>query len=783
MSDNSDPQAAEPPKKKTRRPRALSAAATGKASNLKDIDQPVLSELHRSIKQTATGNHELQAKAAKASALSAVEQTNSEQAHSRELTRTVFQSGFKEIGINHEHVLACCEAHAGRFEQPKTDEERDTLSRRVTGKPLEQVLLDMMKRMKAAKPGIKKEEALKEATETIDDELHRLEHLYELQHGIPGIDSIEQRFKQWLGVRPGATQNEIEAALREKHPAERPSRISGMARVQMQADERKKKSAYQIHVSDDKIQQMLLRAYTNSQDTVAGDIYMQFRERQIRLQATSQEEVQRRLEEMRVDLAGRLASTSKKVSAEEEAENQMIYDASEETLLAVKKIDERTGNLISAEGVIVEPGIHGPDAFLRAYNMDLSAAPEKVRNSHCAAMVAELMTSINLTAVMLAVAPPDAVFEFDGELCGDAIDNLYNLMRKDTADDSGSGGGSSHLSSNTLHLYLEQWQRVQAESQSDIDRELVRAHKHEERDALTVQLQKQGVTSTQISADLAYGVKPEMSQVYRAIAAVAHDEKFASASAEALEASKLKQRLDQQATAMARDANRAAAESGKPLAERMNKDMALKLIFENAARQLPTIDRAYRAQFMSEPAGPEFLERPCVNGEMCVARVKRAVFPAQQLHIQPSGTGGSSKTVNSGFVCREFLLPDQLAEVKASHKLPETIRMCWPCNVYRTTRNVSQFAQQKQGCEERMPLKLLQDHCIIIDQMGENTRESTLQHTFANKLPTGIVRPFLAYSDSNWAYSHTVRHGKRLRCLVETDASVFRLPSVSATLT
>jgi hypothetical protein len=82
-----------------------------------------------------------------------------------------------------------------------------------------------------------------------------------------------------------------------------------------------------------------------------------------------------------------------------------------------------------------------------------------------------------------------------------------------------------------------------------------------------------------------------------------------------------------------------------------------------------------------------------------------------------------------------------------------------------------------------MPLKLLQDHCIIIDQMGENTRESTLQHTFANKLPTGIVRPFLAYSDSNWAYSHTVRHGKRLRCLVETDASVFRLPSVSATLT
>jgi hypothetical protein len=778
MSSNSGTE--EQPKKKQRRPRQLSASATKEASNLKDIEQPGIAEMHRSIKQTTFGNHELLAKATKGSSNTSAptESKNLEQAHSRELTRIVFQSGFKEIGVQNSNVLACCEAHANRFTRPKTDEERDALARKVAGKSLETVMVEMLKTLKKEKPGIKKDEALQLVGETIDDELHRLEHIYELDHGIPGIDSIEQRFKQWLGVRAGATQNELEATLREEHPDERPSRISGMARAQMIAEERKKKSAYQIHVSDDKNQQMLLRAVVANGDKEAEEIYTQFRERQIRLQASSEEEVSRRIEEMKMDLKARIgAARSNKANVDEavDAARLMQQSVAEQSLLAVKEIDTRTGDLISKQGVVVEAGIHTSGDFLRAYNQDLSSAPEKVRMSHCNAMVADLMTSINLMAIMLAVAPPDAVFDCDEDINGDAIDNLYTLMRKDSNE-------ASKPSSATLHLYLEQWQRVQTESQSDIDRELVRAHKHEERDAVVSEMKKRGVPANQVSADLAYGVRPEMSQVYQAIAHISHNQKFASAMSEAAETSKLKDRLDQQATAMARDANRAAAEAGRT-GERMNKESALKLIFEGAARKLPVISRAYRAPFMCEPAGPEFFERPCVNNESCVCFTKRATFPSQQLSFQTTsvGGGGSSKAVNSGFVCREFLLPDQLAEVHATHKLPETMQMCWPCNVYRTTQNVAMFAQPKIGCEDRIPLKLLQDHCIIINQVGENTRESTLQHMFGNKLPAGIVRPFLAYSDSNFSYSFTIRHGKRLRCLVETDASVFRLLSDSTT--
>jgi hypothetical protein len=731
------------------------------------------------------------ANAAKASALPATGEPLPpvDQAHSRELTRIVFQAGYQQIGVKNEHVAACCQGHSERFQVPHTEQEREQLALKFAGKPLKQVMLDMMLRMRMEMPGITKQEAVQRASQSIDAELHRLQHLYELEHGIPGIDTIDARFKAWLGVRPGATQNELEAALREKHPDERPSRISGMARVQMLADERKKKSAYQIHVSDDKMQQMLMRAFTTKGDKEAGDILIQFRERQIRLQSSNSDEANRRLNDVRLEMTSALENAQKlaKTPASLTAAKAMQEDASQETPLTVKGFDRATGNPVSAEGVIIEPGIHGSAEFLRAYNQDLSTAPERVRESHCTAMANEVMSSINLMAELLAVAPPDAVFDPTGESTGDAIDNLYALLQNTNNDaendDDNSSPKMGRLSSDTLHLYMEQWQRVQSESQSDIDRELARAHKHQEVEAIVTQLTKIGVEEAQVRSDLSFGVRPEMSEVYKAITSVAHDEKYAAAKAEAEEISKLRQKFDQQATAMAREANKQAAESGKIGGEKMTKELALKLILENSARSLPEIDRAYRQQFLREPAGAEFFERPCLWGEMCVARTKRTVFPMQQLHANLAGTSGGSKAVNSGFICREFLLPAQLAEVRATNKLPETIRPCLACNIYYTTRHCMGFAQQKQGCEMRMPLTLLQDHCVITDQAGEYAKECTLQHLFGNRLPTGIVRPFQAWSDGNYAYSYTICHGKRLRCLVETDASVFRLPSARITVT
>jgi hypothetical protein len=795
MSNDTNFKVPEPRAKKTRRPRALSAAATESASNLKNVNQTGLLEMHRNIKRTVVGNHELVASAARAAPPPPPESTTSTSvAHSRELTRIIYEGGLKQIGVDHQHIENCCEMHAGRFEVPQTDEERDALARKVANKSLMELYFEMLSTLKREQPQLKKEEAAAQVSARVDDELHRLQHLYELAHGIPGIDTVEQRYKAWLGVRPGITQNELEAELREEHPSERPSRISGMARTQMAAEERKKTSAFQTHVSDDKVQNMLLQAYTHRGDIEARDIYVEFRKRQIQLQATSAQEAQQRTEEMLVELEARVEAARKQSTKADalSAAAAMQSVAANETRTAVAGVDERTGNQVTAEGVPVESGVHGHGVYLRAYNQDLSAPPEKIRASHCAAMVSELMSAINLMAEMLTVAPPDAVFDKDDTRSGDAIDNLYEMLQEGDSDND-----VGRLSSETLHLYIDHWQHVQAESQSDIDRELVRAHRHEEREAVVAKMSEAGVSAAQISTDLAFGVRPEMSQIYRAIAAVAHKDQFALARSEAAEISKFQQRLDQQATAMAREINRNAAEeaaaansaaSDGPSAKHrkiIDKDGAMSLIFEAAARRLPVTTRRYRADFLREPAGPEFLERQCVKGDLCVARVKRSVFPAQSHTQQATSAGGSTKLVNNGFICREFLLPAQLAEAEATGKLPTTIRMCLLCNVYYTSQSVAQYAEQPEGCEERETFELLQDHCIKVGEAGEYTPESSLTLTYRkgkNKKPI-LLRHSQAYNDGNWVYSHTERHGKRLKCVVETDGVVFRLPSSSATPT
>jgi hypothetical protein len=228
---------------------------------------------------------------------------------------------------------------------------------------------------------------------------------------------------------------------------------------------------------------------------------------------------------------------------------------------------------------------------------------------------------------------------------------------------------------------------------------------------------------------------------------------------------------------MARDMNREAALGGSAT-KVASKDDAINLIMESAARSLPKTRRRYRANFLREAAGPQFLERPCVRGEQCVVRAKRTTFPAQS-HTR----SGGGKVANNGFTCREFLLPAQQAAVDAGGKLPETIRMCLPCNIYTTTKLVMTYALQPEGCEERIPFQLLQDHSIVIDEPGEYDKACCLPFTYANNRPTGVKAPFQSHNDGNYVSSWTTAHGKRLRCLIETDNSVFRLPLSNETPT
>lgn len=791
----SDDESAKQPKKKQRRPRALSAAVTNEAADLTPLNNQSISLLHSRIGEAAASNHELLANATlalssaaaaatpqPATAVHSLTESEKNRARSSELTRILYEGGTRELGIDSGTVEACC-AH-GDHAAPRTDEDREQMAQRFAGKPLKELVKELVQRIRHEQPTLSRTAIAEQVSARLDAELHLAQHRYELAHGVPGIDSIERRFKLWLNVRPGATQNEIEAELREQMPDARPSHVSGLAKTRMAADERKKKAAFQIHVSDDKVQAMLLNAY-KAGDAEAGKIYCDWRERQIRLQSASDDEAQRRLAEMRVFVEAELELARKESSSSLDSERQLLR--------TVVQIDrEKNALLDDAEaGVVIEPGVHQPGEFLRAYAQDQSACPEKVLQEHCSALVTDLMSSINLMATLLAVAPPDAELSPADTCAGDAVDKLYLKMR--------SAEARHRVSSETLHLYVQQWHRVQSESQFDVDRELVRAHQHAEQDAIVRQLTKDGQLSAQQAlSDMAFGVRPEMSQVYLVVASAARHDDYALVRDEALVASKLDQRIEQRAREMVRESNRAG--------QRIQMDDAYRTMLEGAARQIPVRSRAYSQEFLSESAGPEFFERQCIKGELCVCRTKKGVFPSQPFSSSVgggagggaggggglSGGGGAgaggggggggsgARSATNGFICREFLLPAQWAEVKASGRLPETVHMCLPCNIYYTTENVMSYAGQKQGCQQRMPLMLLQDHCVLIDQAGEYTRESTLPHTLANGRPSGIVRPFQAWSDSNYAYGRTVRHGKQLACLLELDVSVFRLPSANA---
>lgn len=748
------------PAKKQRRPRALSSVSIGEASDLTKLDNEMASLLHSRIGESAAGNHQLLANASMAPAKMTESEKN--RARSAELTRIIYEGGTKEIGLDVHNAHSCC-VHHGTSAAPVDDDDRERMAQLYAGQSLKEFITELVKKIRSESPTLKSKAVAAQVAQRLDAELHLMQHRYELENGIPGVDSVDKRFKLWLNVCPGITQNEIEADLRAKMPRASPSYISGMAKTQMQTSDRNKKTAFEIHVSDDKVQQMLLNAY-KSGDEEAGKIYVDWRERQIKLQATSLEEAQQRLEEMRVSVQATLEQARKEATLDAflTSAEEMCTAAARETLRTVTRIDADKNLLLGADGgVVVEPGLHTAGEFLRAYTQDQSACPEKLIQNHCSAIVNDLMSAIDLMATMIAVAPPDAVFGADSE--GDAIDTLYLMMRSEKSE--------HNLSSETLHLYVQQWHLVQSESQSDVDRELVRAHKHAEIKAVENRLHTDGaLTQKQVQSAMTFGVRPEMSPVFQVIASATQLDNYALVRAEALAASKLDQRAEQRAKEIVRESNRSG--------QRLKMDDAFKIMLEGAARQVPVRSRGYTQQFLCEAAGPEYLERPCVKGELCVVRVKRAVFPSM-----PFSSSGGARSATNGFICREFLLPDQLREVNATGKLPETVRMCLPCNIYYTSENVMSYAAQKQGCQERMPLMLLQDHCVLTEQAGEYTKESTLPHALANGRPSGVVRPFQAWSDSNYAYGRTVRHGKELACLIETDASVFRLPSDRETRT
>ena len=94
-------------------------------------------------------------------------------------------------------------------------------------------------------------------------------------------------------------------------------------------------------------------------------------------------------------------------------------------------------------------------------------------------------------------------------------------------------------------------------------------------------------------------------------------------------------------------------------------------MFEKAAITsnvtLPVVPKSHDDLFL-QPAKESIGERPCVNGDRCLAN-----FIAQVRY----GT-----ETNKAFTCKEFLLPDQYAKFRAGGGLPQRKGKCLLCSRY-----------------------------------------------------------------------------------------------------
>jgi hypothetical protein len=337
-----------------------------------------------------------------------------------------------------------------------------------------------------------------------------------------------------------------------------------------------------------------------------------------------------------------------------------------------------------------------------------------------------------------------------------------------------------------VSAYIHQWQRTQNESQEDVDRAIANMHNVQERDVIVRDMMKRGVSEAEAQAAMAHSIDPDNSPFMVAVSQFISDEEFQAASSELLRNSK---QLD-----------------GARMPSLAEKQM-------ETARQIETLSKAYIARYMREPLGEEYGERPCVQGFNCVCMTMAGAFPMVGTNLgglaarDVAGNGATvigamlERDMNSdakkeapvpgaapsrnrlGFVCRELLLPSDEARLHSTRKLPKNQQLCVLCNRRETTYLYTQLMAQRGPGDPLMPTHVFQNHAVIIDQKGEYDKSACLKTEFDNHQFAGIVKPFVGFSASHYAYATVVEHSRVLQAVVEKAALDFRPASASATRT
>jgi hypothetical protein len=357
-------------------------------------------------------------------------------------------------------------------------------------------------------------------------------------------------------------------------------------------------------------------------------------------------------------------------------------------------------------------------------------------------------------------------------------------------------------------------------------------HRQQELGVIERELKRRGVSPEEVAAALAHGVDPLQSKMMDAVFDFVSNEEFEQAHNEVLQRTKLAERYaahDRQQEAQRRRAGDTdePVTPAAPAVDIEKTALSFSRFYFETARRLEMCSRAYLGRYMRAPAGAQFFERECVNGLKCICVTLSTPFPALGTNLGGFATHNVAEnrsigighalereTKNDpkqgpprpyvasdptdepidrqesivgrhkqGFVCREFLMPSQEAHLLATGKLPEVHQVCLLCNRYATTHLYHQYTQQRGPGEPRVPLDVIHNHSVIVDQPGEYDHTACLATTFRDRYFTGIVKPFVGWAAGHYRFATSIAHGQVLPCVVETGALDFRLASDSATRT
>lgn len=616
-------------------------------------------------------------------------------------------------------------------------------------------------------------------------------------------ESIGAQFKQWVRVNPGAAQAEIEKRLRTETPKADPVAIASAATKELNDTISGHSSKWKQFLHDDKMADMLRRA-GDAGDDEARELLARYETYKIRLEATNDRDRKNRTHDLfarnqereltaardRAEHAHLVSLTNNGKRALPLDDKQVApCDAARESLntAAVRTHNEITGEIVStnALGEANGPRVQRAAEFLCAYTADKSRSTSSARQRLAERLAFGTQQALELHIKFMIMANPDAVFASDGlTMTGNTVDDLIASLR--------SSGAADDIAPATVVCYLAEWQKCLAESRIDVDNAVALRYRQFDAESVQASMAELGLSREQVEANFAHGLDPDNSEIMKRIMWSANNDWFRATDAQADEkyhhaerAEKIARRAKKRAkkadssdsatttTGNSQSRTRAELEASDDDAvknadpndafsiEAQFKEMAL---LSRAARRLPVIPSDYFPQFMRRGLGKDHGERDCRNGEDCYCANKNSIYPYVS----------DAKRRGKDFICREFLLPDELDAWKVKRDLPTVAHFCVFCEMFMIAIEYDRYIRDR-----RVPIKLLHRWAVSIGP-GQFNASCMLPVSHEDRW-TGIVRPFPRISPYNYVASETLVGNIRVPCMRPTDQLDFRLGSARRT--